>query len=233
MKRCLNALQHAKHPKTHGKFYTKPTGVRIGSLTRKYESVVVAIEESKDLNAISTKELLGILQSHDLRLKQYDDASVEQAFQVQGNRYDKSRQFRIDNSGRGRGKGKGKFNSMIRCYNCQRLGHTARFCNKREDDDWSNNVLMHKDDAEDETDDTMFKIFNMEEVVKNDCWYLDSGCSNHMTGNRSLFINLNGSERREVRTGDDKRLEVLGYGDANVRIKGHEKRIQMYFMWLD
>ncbi|XP_022014105.1 uncharacterized protein LOC110913590 [Helianthus annuus] len=50
------------------------------SLTRKYESVVVAIEESKDLNAISTEELQGILQSHELRLKQYDDAPTKRLF---------------------------------------------------------------------------------------------------------------------------------------------------------
>ncbi|XP_022007712.1 uncharacterized protein LOC110906973 [Helianthus annuus] len=199
------------------------------SLTRKYESVVVAIEESKDLNTISTEELLGILQSHELRLKQYDDAPAEQAFQVQGNNYDRSRQFRIENSGRGRGKGRGRYNGSIRCYNCQRLGHTARFCNKREDNDRSSNVLLHKDDTEDENDDTMFMIFNVEEVIKNDCWYLDSGCNNHMTGDKNLFIKLNESERREVRTGDDKWLEVLGCGDLNIRIKGHEKRVPNVF----
>ncbi|XP_022004485.1 uncharacterized protein LOC110902055 [Helianthus annuus] len=199
------------------------------SLTRKYESVVVAIEESKDLNTISTEELLGILQSHELRLKQYDDASVEQAFQVQGNSYDRSRQFKNDMSGRGRGKGRNMFNGMIRCYNCQRIGHTARFCNKREDSDRSNNVMLHKEDVEDENDDTMFMIFNVEEVVKNDCWYLDSGCSNHMTGNKSLFINLNESDRREVKTGDDKRLEVLGCGEVKIRIKGQEKKIPNVF----
>uniref|UniRef100_A0A251S6V1 Putative zinc finger, CCHC-type, Ribonuclease H-like domain, GAG-pre-integrase domain protein n=1 Tax=Helianthus annuus TaxID=4232 RepID=A0A251S6V1_HELAN len=199
------------------------------SLTRKYESVVVAIEESKDLNMISTEELLGILQSHELRLKQYDDTSVEQAFQVQGSNYDRSRQFKNDVPGRGRGKGRNRFNGSIRCYNCQRIGHTARFCNKREDSDRSNNAMLHKEDVEDEDDDTMFMIFNVEEVVKNDCWYLDSGCSNHMTGNRNLFVNLDESEQREVRTGDDKKLEVLGCGEVNVRIKGQEKKIPNVF----
>ncbi|KAJ0734970.1 putative RNA-directed DNA polymerase [Helianthus annuus] len=62
-----------------------------------------------------------------------------------------------------------------------------------------------------------------------DSWYLDSGCSNHMTGDKNLFINLNESERREVRTRDEKRLEVLGCGDVNIRIKGHEKRIPNVF----
>ncbi|XP_022004359.2 uncharacterized protein LOC110901909 [Helianthus annuus] len=193
------------------------------SLTRKYESVVVAIEESKDLNAISTEELLGILQSHELRLKQYDDAPTEQAFQVQSNYYDRSKQSRSENTGRGCGKGKGRFNGSIRCFNCQKLGHTARFCNKRDENDRSGNVILHKDEAEDENDDTMFMLFNVEEVIKNDCWYLDSGCSNHMTGDKNLFITLNESERREVRTGDDKWLDVLGCGDVRIKVKGVER----------
>lgn len=52
------------------------------SLTRKYEHIVVAIEESKDLSTMSLEFLLGSLQSHELRLKQFDSSSLEQAFQT-------------------------------------------------------------------------------------------------------------------------------------------------------
>ena len=50
------------------------------SLTRKFDSTVVAIEESKDLSTLSVESLLGSLQSHELRMKQYDTAPLEQAF---------------------------------------------------------------------------------------------------------------------------------------------------------
>ncbi|XP_074356106.1 uncharacterized protein LOC141695792 [Apium graveolens] len=53
------------------------------SMTRKYEHVVVATEESKDLNTFSLEELLGSLQSHELRIKQFDSSPSEQVFQVQ------------------------------------------------------------------------------------------------------------------------------------------------------
>ncbi|XP_022033471.1 uncharacterized protein LOC110935389 [Helianthus annuus] len=200
------------------------------SLTRKYESVVVAIEESKDLTTISTEELLGILQSHELRMKQYDDSPIEQEFQIQSNNIDRTRQNRSEFGNRGRGRGKGRFNALIRCYNCQKVWHTARFCQQRDTNNRGENALLHEDEPEEKCDETtMFMIFNMEEITKDDCWYLDSGCSNHMTGNRSLFITLDETERREVRTGDNKKPEVLGCGDVSIKVKGLNKKVPNVF----
>ncbi|XP_022008160.1 uncharacterized protein LOC110904399 [Helianthus annuus] len=184
------------------------------SLTRNYESVVITIQETKNLAEVSTEELMGILQSHELRLKRYEDNPVEHAFQVTNVSQDRSRQsFKKDSTGRGRNKYKGKnFNmNSIRCFNCHKLGHTAKFCQQKDERERADNALIHTEDDVDEHDDTMFMIFNMEETVKSDCWYLDSGCSNHMSGNRELFSHLDESLKKEVRTGDDKRLEVLGF----------------------
>ncbi|KAL7587341.1 hypothetical protein Lser_V15G39417 [Lactuca serriola] len=52
------------------------------SLTRKFEYIVVAIEESKDLKTLSLESLVGTLQSHELRMRQFDDSPMEQSFQV-------------------------------------------------------------------------------------------------------------------------------------------------------
>jgi len=52
------------------------------SLIRKFESTVVAIEESKDLSTLFVESLLGSLRSHELRMKQYDSTPLEQAFQA-------------------------------------------------------------------------------------------------------------------------------------------------------
>lgn len=52
-------------------------------MTKRYEHIVVAIEESKNLSELSLESLLGSLQSHELRIKQFEYPSSEQAFQMQ------------------------------------------------------------------------------------------------------------------------------------------------------
>ncbi|KAL0549870.1 hypothetical protein IC582_014360 [Cucumis melo] len=52
------------------------------SMPRKFEHIVVAIEESKDLSTLSINSLMGSLQSHELRLKQFD-VNPEEVFQMQ------------------------------------------------------------------------------------------------------------------------------------------------------
>ena len=43
-----------------------------------------------------------------------------------------------------------------------------------------------------------------------DVWFLDSGCSNHMTGNISMFSNLDENVKSEVTTGTESKVSVMG-----------------------
>lgn len=75
------------------------------SITRKFEYVVVAIEESKDLSELSLESFLGTLQSHELRMNQFESPSLEQAFQTQSTwQSDQHKDFQ--NKGKGRGSAK-------------------------------------------------------------------------------------------------------------------------------
>jgi hypothetical protein len=66
------------------------------SLPKKFEMVVTAILESRDLSNFSTDELMGFLLTHETRLH-LEDESIANAFKTQ---FSFSR-------GRGRGRGKG------------------------------------------------------------------------------------------------------------------------------
>lgn len=184
------------------------------SLTRKFEYVVVAIEESKDLSDFSLETLLGTLQSHELRMKQFDPRVMEHAFQAQSSwetstsdRQKNSDSNKKDqNSGNFKGKGRGKPFSQIKCFYCDKLGHTIKFCRKRIAEESKSSSFIHKEECKD--DDSMFMTLSVQDKPQNDLWYLDSGCSNHMTGNKHLFLSLEESEKKDVRTGDDKKLSV-------------------------
>lgn len=41
-------------------------------------------------------------------------------------------------------------------------------------------------------------------------WYLDNGASNHMTGDKRYFSELDSSVTRKVRFGDDSRIDIKG-----------------------
>ena len=43
---------------------------------------------------------------------------------------------------------------------------------------------------------------------KGDLWFVDSGCSNHMTGTKSLFQELNETQRIKVQLENTKEMQV-------------------------
>ncbi|GJW93818.1 integrase, catalytic region, zinc finger, CCHC-type containing protein, partial [Tanacetum coccineum] len=51
------------------------------------------------------------------------------------------------------------------------------------------------------------------QVVQVMLWYLDSGCSKHMTGNRSKLVNFVEKFIGSVRFGNDHLGAIMGYGD--------------------
>jgi len=47
---------------------------------------------------------------------------------------------------------------------------------------------------------------------KHKSWYLDSGCSRHMTGEKSMFLTLATKEDGNVTFGDNKSSKIIGTG---------------------
>ncbi|GJV30171.1 retrovirus-related pol polyprotein from transposon TNT 1-94 [Tanacetum coccineum] len=53
--------------------------------------------------------------------------------------------------------------------------------------------------------------------TENNVWYIDSGCSNHMCGARSMFKELDESQRKEVTLGNDWKMKVEGKGSVAIK----------------
>ena len=55
---------------------------------------------------------------------------------------------------------------------------------------------------------------------RNDVWFLDSGCSNHMCGEQGMFTNLDTSFLHSVKLGNNNRMRVIGKGNVILVING-------------
>ena len=67
---------------------------------------------------------------------------------------------------------------------------------------------------------------NSVDCCDEEIWFLDSGCSNHMSGNKSLFLNLDESVKSEVKLGDDHLVKVDGKENVLVKIKDEIKLLK-------
>ena len=50
----------------------------------------------------------------------------------------------------------------------------------------------------------------------SDLWFVDSGCSNHMTGTKSLFQELDETQKIKVQLGNKKEMQVKEKGTVGV-----------------
>lgn len=67
-------------------------------------------------------------------------------------------------------------------------------------------------------------MFEAEQDIAN-LWYLDNGASNHTSGNRAYFQELDEGITGKVRFGDDSRIDIKGKGSIRFRMEGGDKKI--------
>ncbi|GJW20070.1 retrovirus-related pol polyprotein from transposon TNT 1-94 [Tanacetum coccineum] len=68
---------------------------------------------------------------------------------------------------------------------------------------------------------------NYYKVVQIVLWYLDSGCSKHMTGDRSQLTNFVSKFLGTVKFGNDHVAKIMGYGDYQI---GNVTNLRVYFV---
>ncbi|XP_019420699.1 PREDICTED: uncharacterized protein LOC109330885 [Lupinus angustifolius] len=95
----------------------------------------------------------------------------------------------------------------IRCFNCDKFGHFSSECqapnrNHHYGRQESEANLVKEDDGDsgDIVVQLMMKTCNMS--TGSDTWYLDSGCSNHMTGKREWLVNFDLIRKSKVKFAD-------------------------------
>ena len=96
------------------------------------------------------------------------------------------------NNYRGRGKGRGRQavdKATVECYHCHQLDHYRYECHT-----WDNEANYVESDEHEEM--LLMAYVEEHEEKRDDVWFLDSGCSNHMCGNTLMFSELDESFRQ-------------------------------------
>ncbi|KAG9440556.1 hypothetical protein H6P81_020721 [Aristolochia fimbriata] len=201
------------------------------SVNKKFQPKVSAIEEFKDLSKVTLNSLLGSLQAYEIRLKDDDEEETVQALQSQltlksekgrspnnsgkkGGKYKGEKQDSVDH------KGKKKDKSYIKCFNCQEFGHYKSDCpklKKGQNGHYAKMAMYGESDSNSEN--ALLLTCDVAVEEKNNLWFLDTGCSNHMTGQRDLFTSLDNTVTTEVKFGNDSRIPVKGKGQIGIKAK--------------
>lgn len=171
------------------------------SMTSKFDYVVCSIEESNDLDIFSIDMLQSSLLVHEQRMNSH--LADEQALNVT---YEDQWRGRGRGRGgfRGRGRGRKSFDkSTIECYNFHKLGHFQYECPNKETE-----TKAHYAEAIGEV--LLMAYVDVKESSKEELWFLDSGCSNHMCGKKEFFSMLDESFNTSVKLGDNSSMAVRG-----------------------
>ncbi|XP_021297300.1 uncharacterized protein LOC110426416 [Herrania umbratica] len=215
------------------------------SLPEKFEAKISSLEDSKDMSKLLVTELINALQAQEQRRAIRQGGSVESALTARtkdlrlGNysakKHDSVRGDKEKKNGDGKQNKRG--NKFPPCQHCKKRNHTLKYCwyrpNVRPNVKCrSCNHFGHVEkvckaknghtdekaavaDQVDATEEQLFMAQIADDEERN-TWLIDSGCSNHLTGNDQLFTKLDRNFRARVRIGNGIYLKIMGIGTVVV-----------------
>ncbi len=117
--------------------------------------------------------------------------------------------------------------SQIPSFNCKKYGHYKYQCKSQKGEGKAQHAKAAVTiDSDDELEKALLLTCDVAvEDQKNIC-FLDTGCSNHMCGQKELFSSLDETLRSEVKFGNSCIVPVMGKGHIHINARdGSGRRI--------
>ena len=133
-------------------------------------------------------------------------------------------------------KGRGRCNlrsrydkSQVQCYNCQKFWRYDSECRAPSTIIDERVNYIEKKNGE---DGTLLLACNDTSGDQENTWYPDIGASNHMSGNGSMFMELNEFVNDNIAFGDDSQVPVKGKGNIFFHAKdgSHQLISNVYYV---
>ncbi|KAL4201577.1 hypothetical protein AMTRI_Chr02g259320 [Amborella trichopoda] len=223
------------------------------SLDHKYEHIVIAIEESKDLEAMTIDQLIGSLQAHEQRFQKRTQNSLEHALQTKLVMKEDNEESRGGRGQRGfgngrRGRGRDNFNyggvifqghiiiqgmenPLFNVIIAKKYGHySSEYKYRSQNDGFENANFVEKKNDEEER--TLLLGYNDKNDNQMDTWYLHTGASNHMCGRKELFVELNELSHGHVTFVDLSKRPLRGKGKILIKMNNgsHQFISDVYYV---
>ncbi|XP_012570216.1 uncharacterized protein [Cicer arietinum] len=186
------------------------------TLTQRYDHIMVEIEELKNLDTMKLEDLQSSLKAHELRVKErYKAHTQTQALQAQISK--KSNQDGVKNK-----KWKSKSKWHQKQDQDEEAGGSRNECRSKKVQRDDGEAQLTQTDSSDSNEVLLMASTSMED----DCpelWYLDTGCSNHMTEHKDWFISIDEKVKREIKFVDNNTVTTEGVGNILIQRKDDKK----------
>jgi transposase InsO family protein len=200
---------------------------------KRYEASITALENTKDLSTITLAAVLHALQAQEQRRLMRQDHVVEDALQAKHHEVGTTANSQSKDRGKkkiyppckhcGLG-GHAPFKCWRRpdakCSKCNQLGHEAVICKSKFQQHEVNAQVVEQDE-----EDQIFVATCFSSKSSSECWLIDSGCTNHMTYDRTLFKDLKPTQVSKVRIGNGGYISAKGKGTVVISTSSGIKTI--------
>nr|GEY17382.1 hypothetical protein [Tanacetum cinerariifolium] len=88
------------------------------------------------------------------------------------------------------------------------------------DDSRETNYAVVNNNEWEEEREMLLMAYTSEVMKRGDGWFLDSGCSNHISGDRSWFITLDQNHSTTVKLGNNMVMKTAGQCNIKIRLNG-------------